>query len=75
MRILCSAEKGRRVFRRISFTTRSAVALSGDFFGGLGLHLRFFVATTKPQPCLNHNLKCVPWALTGAKRSFYWGAG
>jgi len=31
----------------------------------LGLHLRSFVTTTKPQPSLNHNLKSVPWVLTG----------
>jgi len=31
----------------------------------LGLHLRSFVTTTKPQPSLNHNLKSVPLVLTG----------
>jgi hypothetical protein len=31
----------------------------------LGLHLRSFVTTTKPQPSLIHNLKSVPKALTG----------
>src|SRR3546814_18793399 len=35
------------------------------FQGGLGLHLRSFVTTTKPQPSLNHNLTSVPWVLTG----------
>jgi hypothetical protein len=30
----------------------------------LGLHLRSFVTTTKPQPSLNHNLKSVPLVLT-----------
>src|SRR3546814_20329154 len=29
------------------------------FQGGLGLHLRSFVTTTKPQPSLNNNLKSV----------------
>jgi len=33
----------------------------------LGLHLRSFVTTTKPQPSLNHNLKSVPLVLTGDK--------
>ncbi|WP_147482386.1 TRAP transporter substrate-binding protein, partial [Paracoccus siganidrum] len=33
--------------------------------GGFGLHLRSFVTTTKPKSSLNHNLKSVPWALTG----------
>uniref|UniRef100_UPI0035A88CF7 sugar transferase n=1 Tax=Sphingomonas sp. TaxID=28214 RepID=UPI0035A88CF7 len=37
----------------------------GFFHGGLGLHLRSFVTTTKPQPSLNHNLKSVPLVLTG----------
>jgi hypothetical protein len=37
----------------------------GLFQGGLGLHLRSLVTTTKPQPSLNHNLKSVPFALTG----------
>src|SRR5690606_33777650 len=32
--------------------------------GGLGLHLRSFVTTTKPQPSLNHNRKSVPLVLT-----------
>src|SRR3546814_2912063 len=32
IRILSSAEKCRRVARRMSFTTRSAGALGGDFF-------------------------------------------
>ncbi|MEZ5713399.1 MAG: FecR domain-containing protein [Sphingobium sp.] len=31
----------------------------------LGLHLRSFVTTTKPQHSLIHNLKSVPWVLTG----------
>jgi len=31
----------------------------------LGLHLRSFVTTTKPQHSLNHNLKSVPLVLTG----------
>ena len=35
--------------------------------GGLGLHLRSFVTTTKPQPSLIHNLKSVPLVLTGDK--------
>ena len=35
------------------------------FQGGLGLHLRSFVTTTKPQSSLNHNLKSVPLVLTG----------
>ncbi|WP_159600204.1 hypothetical protein [Starkeya nomas] len=34
------------------------------FQGGLGLHLRSFVTTTKPQPSLIHNLKSVPLVLT-----------
>ena len=34
------------------------------FQGGLGLHLRSFVTTTKPQPSLNNNLKSVPLGLT-----------
>jgi hypothetical protein len=50
----------------MSFTTRSAGALVGDFFKEcFGLHLRSFVTTTKPQPSLNHNLKSVPLVLTG----------
>jgi hypothetical protein len=43
----------------------------GFFQGGLGLHLRPFVTTTKPQSSLNHNLKSVPLVLTGDSR----GAG
>ncbi|WP_206430628.1 hypothetical protein, partial [Sphingomonas sp. ABOLG] len=35
------------------------------FQGVLGLHLRSFVTTTKPQHSLIHNLKSVPLALTG----------
>ncbi|MFN5778329.1 MAG: integrase core domain-containing protein, partial [Novosphingobium sp.] len=35
------------------------------FQGVLGLHLRSFVTTTKPQHSLNHNLKSVPLVLTG----------
>ncbi|MEO7332096.1 MAG: hypothetical protein ABI193_26205, partial [Minicystis sp.] len=35
--------------------------------GGLGLHLRSFVTTTKPQPSLSHNLKSVPLVLTADK--------
>ncbi|MFM9977864.1 MAG: hypothetical protein ACKVOP_07465, partial [Sphingomonadaceae bacterium] len=31
----------------------------------LGLHLRSFVTTTKPQHSLSHNLKSVPLVLTG----------
>src|SRR5690606_29090360 len=38
------------------------------FQGGFGLHLRSFVTTTKPKSSLNHNLKSVPWALTGDNR-------
>src|SRR5690606_18669000 len=34
------------------------------FQGEIGLHLRSFVTTTKPNLSLNHNLKSVPWALT-----------
>ena len=68
MRILSSAEKCRRVCRRMSFTTRSAGAFTSDFFKGVGLHLRSFVTTAKPQPSLNHNLKSVPLVLTGASQ-------
>jgi hypothetical protein len=39
--------------------------LAGDLHGGYGLHLRYFVATTNPKSSLIHNLKSVPWALTG----------
>jgi hypothetical protein len=35
------------------------------FQGVLGLHLRSFVTTTKPQHSLNHNVKSVPLVLTG----------
>jgi len=41
------------------------------FRGGLGLHLRSFVTTTKPQPSLNHNLRSVPLVLTGNNREIY----
>ena len=34
------------------------------FQGGLGLHLRTFVTTTKPKLSLIYNLKSVPWVLT-----------
>src|SRR5690606_26129121 len=40
------------------------------FQGGLGLHLRSFVTTTKPQPSLNHNLKSVPLVLTADKGNY-----
>ncbi|HTN13791.1 MAG TPA: hypothetical protein VL094_03190, partial [Sphingomonadaceae bacterium] len=41
------------------------------FQGGLGLHLRSFVTTTKPQPSLIHNLKSVPLVLTGDSTKLY----
>ena len=36
--------------------------------GGFGSHLRSFVTTTRPKSSLNHNLKSVPWVLTGSNR-------
>ena len=66
--ILSSAEKWRRVCRRMSFTTRSAGAFAADLFKeDWGLHLRSFVTTTKPQSSLNHSHKYVPLVLTGDK--------
>jgi hypothetical protein len=64
--VLSSAEKWRRVWHRMSFTTRAPGGFLGRRFfqGGLGLRLRSFVTTTKPQLFLNHNLKSVPLVLT-----------
>ena len=73
MRILSSAEKCRRVARRMSLGLSDPPSahhplhrgLGRRFYiGGFGLHLRSFVTTTKPQPSLNHNLKSVPLVLT-----------
>lgn len=64
MRILSSAEKLRRVCRRMSLTTRSAGISDGDF----ALEDLGFVIVTKermrPESSLHHHLKSVPLALT-----------
>ena len=41
-----------------------------SFQGGLGLHPRSFVTTTKPQPSLIHNLRTVPWVLTADRAAW-----
>ena len=65
--ILSSAEKCRRVARRMSFTTASAgflVGLVADFgLEGLGLIFVPYVTATRPNPSIIRNPKSVPKAL------------